>query len=68
MNAGLEAPAAKPPPGRKTGPPSVGQGPRQGFRWTPELIVYTIELWHRRHLAFRRPMNGIAPALTTRRV
>jgi hypothetical protein len=28
----------------------VNPGPRQGFRWTPELIVYAIELWHRQHL------------------
>jgi hypothetical protein len=25
-------------------------GPRRGFRWTRENIVYAIELWHRRHL------------------
>jgi hypothetical protein len=25
-------------------------GPRRGLRWTPELIVYAIELWHRQHL------------------
>jgi hypothetical protein len=25
-------------------------GPRRGFRWTPELILYAIELWHRQHL------------------
>ena len=25
-------------------------GPRTGFRWTHETIVYAIELWHRRHL------------------
>ena len=25
-------------------------GPRNGFRWTRENIVYAIELWHRRHL------------------
>lgn len=25
-------------------------GPRQGFRWTPELIVYAIERRHRQHL------------------
>jgi hypothetical protein len=25
-------------------------GPRDGFRWTRENIVYAIELWHRRHL------------------
>lgn len=25
-------------------------GPRRGYRWTPENIVYAIELWHRRHL------------------
>jgi len=25
-------------------------GPRQGFRWTQDSIVYAIELWHRRHL------------------
>jgi hypothetical protein len=28
----------------------VRPGPRQGFRWTRETIVYAIELWHRRHL------------------
>jgi len=28
----------------------MNAGPRQGFRWTPELIVYAIELWHRQHL------------------
>jgi Homing endonuclease associated repeat len=25
-------------------------GPRDGFSWTRENIVYAIELWHRRHL------------------
>jgi Homing endonuclease associated repeat len=25
-------------------------GPREGFRWSDELIVYAIDLWHRRHL------------------
>lgn len=25
-------------------------GPREGFRWTRETIVYAIDLWHRRHL------------------
>lgn len=25
-------------------------GPREGFRWTREAIVYAIELWHRKHL------------------
>jgi hypothetical protein len=25
-------------------------GPREGFHWTSELIVYAIELWHRQHL------------------
>ena len=25
-------------------------GPREGFRWTRESIVYAIELWHRKHL------------------
>ena len=29
---------------------TVGAGPRAGFRWTPELILYAIDLWHRRHL------------------
>jgi hypothetical protein len=24
-------------------------GPRTGFRWTPDTIVYAITLWHRRH-------------------
>jgi hypothetical protein len=28
----------------------VNSGPRQGFRWTEELIVYAIDLWHRSHL------------------
>ena len=27
-------------------------GPRSGFRWTPETILYAIQLWHRQH---RRP-------------
>lgn len=25
-------------------------GPREGFRWTRETILYAFELWHRRHL------------------
>lgn len=25
-------------------------GPRPGFRWNRETIVYAIDLWHRRHL------------------
>lgn len=25
-------------------------GPREGFRWTRESIIYAIELWHRKHL------------------
>ena len=25
-------------------------GPRDGFRWNRESIVYAIDLWHRRHL------------------
>src|SRR5258708_22793198 len=25
-------------------------GPRDGFRWTRETIIYAFELWHRRHL------------------
>ncbi len=25
-------------------------GPREGFRWNRESIVYAIDLWHRRHL------------------
>jgi len=25
-------------------------GPRHGFRWTRENIVYAFQLWHRRHL------------------
>jgi hypothetical protein len=25
-------------------------GPREGFRWTRETIIYAFELWHRRHL------------------
>jgi Homing endonuclease associated repeat len=28
----------------------VKPGPREGFRWTRETIVYALELWHRRHL------------------
>ena len=24
-------------------------GPRTGFRWTPETIVYAITLWYRKH-------------------
>ena len=24
-------------------------GPRAGFRWTPETIVYAITLWNRKH-------------------
>src|SRR5437667_10696375 len=24
-------------------------GPRRGFRWTPETIVYAITLWYRQH-------------------
>ncbi len=27
-------------------------GPRNGFRWTNETILYAIHLWHRKH---RRP-------------
>ncbi len=29
---------------------SVGTGPRAGFRWTQELIVYALDLHHRQHL------------------
>jgi Homing endonuclease associated repeat len=29
---------------------SVRPGPRAGFRWTPELIVYALDLWHRRYM------------------
>ncbi len=25
-------------------------GPREGFRWTTDTIIYAIDLWHRRHL------------------
>jgi hypothetical protein len=25
------------------------RGPREGFRWTGETIVYAIRLWYRRH-------------------
>jgi hypothetical protein len=25
-------------------------GPREGFRWTADTIIYAIDLWHRRHL------------------
>jgi hypothetical protein len=28
----------------------MNPGPRRGFRWTPDLIVYAIELWHRQQL------------------
>lgn len=28
----------------------MNPGPREGFRWTRESIVYAFELWHRRHL------------------
>jgi hypothetical protein len=28
----------------------VRSGPRSGYRWTHQNIVYAIELWHRRHL------------------
>jgi hypothetical protein len=28
----------------------IGPGPRAGFRWSAELIVYAIDLWHRTHL------------------
>ena len=24
-------------------------GPRLGFRWTPETVVYAIQLWHRQY-------------------
>ena len=24
-------------------------GPRTGFRWTPETIIYAITLWYRKH-------------------
>ena len=24
-------------------------GPRRGFRWTPDTIVYAIHLWHRQN-------------------
>jgi hypothetical protein len=24
-------------------------GPRAGFTWTPETIIYAIRLWHRQH-------------------
>lgn len=34
-----------------TAPPAlIGPGPRAGFRWTRETIIYAIDLWHRRHL------------------
>jgi hypothetical protein len=29
---------------------AIGAGPRAGFRWTHELIVYALELHHRKHL------------------
>ena len=25
-------------------------GPREGFRWDQQTIVYAIDLWHRKHL------------------
>src|SRR5258707_13174686 len=28
----------------------VKPGPRDGFRWSRETIVYAFELWHRRYL------------------
>jgi Homing endonuclease associated repeat len=28
----------------------VKTGPREGFRWTRESIIYAIDLWHRRNL------------------
>jgi hypothetical protein len=28
----------------------VGSGPRTGYRWSRDLIVYAIDLWHRQHL------------------
>ena len=28
----------------------MNPGPREGFRWTREAILYALELWHRRHL------------------
>jgi Homing endonuclease associated repeat len=28
----------------------MNPGPRPGFRWTSELIVYAIELWQQQHL------------------
>lgn len=28
----------------------VRPGPRAGFRWDRETIIYAIELWHRRYL------------------
>lgn len=31
-------------------PDEMRSGPRSGFRWTKENIVYAIDLWHRRHL------------------
>jgi hypothetical protein len=29
---------------------NVRSGPREGFRWDRETIVYAIDLWHRAHL------------------
>lgn len=28
----------------------IRPGPRPGFRWSRQSIVYAIDLWHRRHL------------------
>jgi hypothetical protein len=43
----MSAPAADPP--LESGP-TIGPGPRSGFRWNRELIAYAIDLWHRKHL------------------
>src|SRR5258708_30018553 len=32
-------------------------GPRDGFRWTRETILYAFELWHRRHLRAPRAIE-----------
>lgn len=29
---------------------NVRSGPREGFRWDRETIVYAIDLWHKAHL------------------
>src|SRR5438477_9708893 len=45
-------------------------GPRHGFRWTRETVLYAFELWHRRHLRAPRAIEWRAagadhPSVTT---